>query len=307
MWIMSNTLYCSPNHLKLVVGEAAGKTVRISNFDEIELPAGGMINGIITDQEIMTKFFADVCLRYELGKADTRLIVDVNNIQVKPMNVPPLNEGMILEFVKREFNQYEDKQIDEDDTIYDYTVLETKNTEGGATILGVASPKSFIESYKNVFMSSGFKLTSIGLGLESYIKIAKFVPALSQGEVLLASVDGKQFSLAMFENGRYVIQNRYRLVQNEGSDEWVSEIGNNISSMVQFRMSQRTGTKIDSAFFAGVEEADILKLKEALGYLGIELNSLNIGRQIELTGKANTRGVFNPGRYLLNIGNLLKG
>jgi Tfp pilus assembly PilM family ATPase len=304
---MSNTLYCSPTHLKLLTGDATGKSVRISNFDEIELPVGGMINGIITDQEIMTKFFADVCLRYEQGKADTRLIVDANTIQVKPMTVPPLNEGMILEFVKREFNQYEDKQDTSDDDIYDYTVLEPKNTQGGSTILAVASPKSFLQSYKDVLIAAGFNLTSIGLGLESHIKIAKFLPELSKGEVLLASVDGKQFSLSMFENGHYVIQNRYRLMQNEGSDEWGSEIGNDISSMVQFRMSQRTGTKIDAAFFTGVTAEDIVKLKESLGYLGIEINTLDIGRQIELTGKANTLGDFNPGHYLLNIGNLLKG
>jgi hypothetical protein len=303
---MSNTIYCSPTHLKVVVGEATGKTVRISDFAEKELPAGGMINGIITDAEVMTKFFTDTCLTMGLGKNDTRLIIDSNNVQAKTMNVPPLNENMILEFVKREFNQYDDTQSVENENIYDYSVLEASNAEGGSTILAVSSPKSFISTYKDILVKSGFNLSGISMGLESHIKLAKFIPQLSSGETLLAHIDGRQFSLSMFENGRYVIQNKYRLVQTEGSDEWVSEIGGDISSMIQFRMSQRTGTKIDSANFTGVDDAGIAKLKESLGYLGVEINLLDFGQFIELIGKAKGLGGFNPGQYLLNIGNLLR-
>ncbi|MDR1028965.1 MAG: hypothetical protein LBL63_06055 [Clostridiales Family XIII bacterium] len=300
---MANSIYCSPTHLKLIVGDAAGNTVKIRDFAEIPLPEGGMINGIVTDEKIMTKFLGDVNDEYGLAKEATFLVIHNNSIQTKRMDVPPVSESKILEFVQREFAQYSEEKAD---GVFDFVILNPKAKSGGVTIFAVGAGKELIRTYRTVLVGAGYDLKGINIGANCQIKLSRFLPGLRTGTYILVQIDGRNMFLTLFEEGEYRISNSYRLISNPDVPEWFGEVGNNLSSMIQFSKGQRSNTDISSACFAGVTAEQLAVLQENLAYLGIDIAELDFRGSLSVGGKAAGKEPFNPGTYLFNIGNLLK-
>jgi hypothetical protein len=288
------------------VGDADARSVKIRKYGELLLPAGGMINGIITDEGIMTRFFAQVNNEYALGKEPTLLVINNNNIQAKRLEVPPVSEDMALEFIHREYSQYSEDE--NDNNIYDYTVLGGKGPSGGTQILAVAVARDLLDSYLRSLTSAGFDLKKIDIGLNCQIKLAKFMPQLQHGSIILVLVDERSLSLTLFENGNYVVSNRHRLTHTPDAPEITDEIGGNISSMIQFNKTQKDSAAITAAYIAGVTTAHIDALRFSLTYLGIDIQPLDMSEQIKLHDGAGSEGGvnFDSGNYLLNLGNLVK-
>jgi hypothetical protein len=292
--------------MKLVTGDADAKAITIRKYAELLLPSGGMINGIITDEDAMTRFFAQAMSDYELEKEPALLVINNNNIQARAMEVPPVSEDMVLEFIRREYNQHSEGE--NDGNIYDYAVLSPKGADGGVRILAVGVARDLLESYRRVFVNAGFNLKSIDIGLNCQIKIAKFMPQLQDGSVILILVDDRVLTLTLFENGEYVISNRYRLAHTYDDPEITNEIGGNISSMVQFNKTQKDNAAITAAYVSGLNESHVNALRFSLTYLGIDIQGLDMSEQISNhadDASAWATG-FDTGKYLLNIGNLLK-
>ncbi|MDR1495435.1 MAG: hypothetical protein LBS67_00735 [Clostridiales Family XIII bacterium] len=303
---MSNSIYCSPTHLKFVSGDADAKTVKVRKFAELLLPAGGMINGIITDEDVMTRFFAGVNNDYELAKEPTLLVINNNSIQAKSLEVPPVSDDMVLNFISREYSQY--GEGGNDNNVYDYTILSPSGPSGGTQILAVGVARDLLEVYRKTLVNAGFDLKRIDIGLNCQIKLARFLPQLQQGSIVLVFIDERSLALTLFENGNYVVANRYRLTHASDDPELVDEIGGNISSMIQFNKTQKDSAAITAAYIAGASEAQVSAMQLSLTYLGIEIRSLDMSDRITLQdAAATTEGLyFDAGGYLLNLGNLLK-
>jgi hypothetical protein len=209
----------------------------------------------------------------------------------------------VLELIKRDFGQYSDEETD---GIYDFVVLNPKAASGGVTIFAVGVGRAFLQTYKTVLVGAGYDLKNINIGINCTIKLARFLPQLRSGTYILVQADGRHLSLTLFENGEYRISNSYRLMNDAGTPEWYSEVGNNLSSMIQFNKGQRSAADISSAYFAGITENQLSALQTSLTYLGIDIKELNLRDSLSVGGKAAEKGAFNPGEYLFNIGNLLK-
>ncbi|MDR3305839.1 MAG: hypothetical protein LBS85_07460 [Clostridiales Family XIII bacterium] len=301
---MSVSFYCSPTHLKLLIGSTGASGITISDYAEYPLPEGGMINGIITDQDIMTRYFHDIGNQLGLFREEAYLVVDNNSIRSKVMDLPPVAEAKMLEFIKRELSAAGDESAND---VFDYAVLSPKAENGGARILAVAVNRELLETYRSVLVSAGFDLKHINIGVNAKIRAAAVMPQLRTGTSILAMVDEKAFILSMFENGRYRITNKYRLMTAENTPEWHTEIGNHLSAMVQFQKSQRSDSEISAAYFAGITPRQTELLASALGYLGIQLLGLDFASITKLTGNAAAKQAeFTPGKYLLNIGTMLR-
>jgi Tfp pilus assembly PilM family ATPase len=299
---MMNSIYCSPTHLNYVIGSADSKSIKISDFGAIPLPQGGMINGIITDAGIMTKYFSEVNIENALEKTSTWLVINNSTIETKVMDVPALGEDKILEFVRREFRQYSDA---ENDAVYDFTVLNPKPASGGKTILAVGVSREFLTTYKTALLSAGYDLRGINIGLNSQIKLAGFLPQLKTRTVVLVQLDGRTLSLTLLTDGFYRLQNRSRMVHPENDPEWADEVASNISGMMQFNKTQKDNEEIAAAYVAGVTPEGMTRLTSGLTNLGIDIKELDLMGSITLSGKAASKGPFNAGDYLLGIGNLI--
>ena len=300
---MSVTIYCSPTHFKMLVGSAKNNSITIDDFHEVPLPEGAMINGIITNEAEMSAFLGQINESAGIGEQETALVIDNNSVRTKLMEVPPVNEQMILDFVKRDLaGSMEEGEED----IFDYAVL-SPGGPMGALILAVSASKALIESYNNVFVNAGFKLMTIDIGANSLIKAGGIFQEIGNNTCILCNVDGKAMSISLFEEGVYSITNKYRLLNTEDSDEWYHEIGSNISSVIQFHKGQRGDTAINGAYFTAVSDEQMEKLTSAISYLGIHTSKIDFQHCVTLTGNASAaQGDFNPGKFLYNIGALLR-
>jgi Tfp pilus assembly PilM family ATPase len=207
---------------------------------------------------------------------------------------------MAIELIRREYGRYSES----DDSVYDYSVLSPKGPRGGVEILAVGVARDLILSYRRTLIGAGFDLKSIDIGIHCQIKLARLLPQLQQGSVILAHLDGRALTLTLFETGNYVVSNRYRLSHADTAPELTDEIGNNISSMIQFNKTQKDSAAITAAYTAGVDDAGIDALRSSLTYLGINVGSLDMSGYISL--QADAASELDAGRYLLNIGNLIK-
>jgi Tfp pilus assembly PilM family ATPase len=292
--------------MKFVSGDADARSVKIHDFAELPLPPGGMINGIITNEDVMAGFFAWAKADYALDKAPASLVVNNNSIQAKAMEIPPVSGDMALEFIRREYGWH--GEGGRDDNVYDYAVLSPKGANGGVRILAVGVARELLESYRRVFERAGLNLKHIDVGLSCHIKAARFMPQFREGCVMLVFVDGRTVTLTLFENGDYVISNRYRLIHACDDPAITNEIGGNISSMVQFNKTQKDSAAISAAYVAGVGESHVNVLRSSLTYLGMDIQRFDMAGHISMRTGGAPEGAegFDPGAYLLNIGDLLK-
>jgi len=301
---MNIAIHCSPTHLKLIVGSADTGTIKIQDFGMFSLPEGAMINGIITDEEAMIRYLSGIGSDMGIFKNDALLVIDTNSIRSKVMDLPVVGENKILDFVERELAAFTDG-VNND--VFDYAVLNGKLKEGGARILAVAVDRDILNVYRNTFTSAGFNLKSVNIGVNALIKLSRALPQLQTGSKVLAVVDDRNLTLSLFEKGDYKITNRYRLFNADDTPEWRQEIGNNISSVIQFHKGQRPEEEISAAYFAGLSGTRVGALAEALSFLNIEIAELDLASKIKLSGKAASRSAdFEPGKNLLNLGTLLK-
>lgn len=300
---MSVSIYCSPTHFKLITGSAKNNSITINDFHEVPLPEGAMINGIITNEAEMSAFLGQINENFGINDQETTLVIDNNSVRTKLMEVPPVNESLILDFIKQDLSG----SIQEgDEDVFDFSVL---NTGGpmGALVLAVSASKSLIQSYINVFINAGYKLMTIDIGANSLIKAAGVFQEISDTTCILCNVDGKAMSISLFEEGVYSITNKYRLLNTEDTDDWYHEIGSNISSVIQFHKGQRGDTAISGAYFTAVSDAQMEKLSNAISYLGIPTTKIDMQHCVKLEGNASAAaGDFNPGKFLFNIGALLR-
>jgi len=301
---MAVSLYFSTSHIKIIVGSADANSVKVDDFAMFSLPEGAMINGIITDEEEMIRFLSGIVSTMNLVKQEAILVIDNNSIRSKVMEMPSVPEAKMLEFISRDLGAFTEGESND---VFDYTVLNSKVEGGGSRILAVAVDRDLLMTYRNTLAAAGFNLKSINIGVNAANKIARVSPHLMAGACILAIMDERNLTLMLYENGNYKITNKYRLFNTDDTPEWRQEIGNNISSVMQFHKGQRPTEEISAAFFAGLSPAQTAALTEPLSFLGIQISMLDLVSRVKISNQAASKdGGLNPGKYLFNLGVMLK-
>jgi len=302
---MAVSLYFSTSHLKIIVGSADTNSVKVDDFAMFSLPEGAMINGIITDEDAMIRYLSEIASTMGLHKQEAVLVIDNNSIRSKVMDMPSVPEAKMLDFISRDLGAFTEGESND---VFDYTVLNSKAEGGGSRILAVAVDRDLLLTYRNTFASAGYKLKSINIGVNAVNKIARVSPHLMAGACILAIMDERNLTLMLYENGNYKITNKYRLFNPDDTAEWRQEIGNNLSSVIQFHKGQRPTEEISAAFFAGLSPAQTAALVEPLSFLGIQITMLDLVSRVKTSTQAASKdGGLNPGKYLFNLGVMLKG
>jgi len=301
---MNVSLYCSPTHLKLIVGSGEKGSIRIDDYAAFPLPEGAMKNGVIINEEAMAHCLSEAGKRLEAFKHDALLVIDANSIRSKVMDIPIVPEAKILEFIAHEIGVFSD---DDSGEVFDYTVLNGRLPEGGARVFAAAVDKKVIHTFRKTVTTAGFKLKAIDIGANALIKISRLLPQLSTGARILAVIDDRNMTLALFEDGEYEITNKYRLVHPDDTAKWREEIGQNISSLIQFHKGLRSDEEISAVFIAGISPSRAATLAEPLSFLGVETGMLYLAPYLRLTGKAAKKDEgFYPSQNLIGLGALLR-
>jgi type IV pilus assembly protein PilM len=297
------SLYCSPTQLLLLVGSTNDQRATVDEFQVIPLPEQAMINGVITNKDVMARFFQEVSRQLGPYKQDTVLVLESNNIRTKIMTLPKVNERKLLNFVRQDFDEISEEGGD----VFDFTVLGPNTAEGGLEVLGIAAGKLLLQNYIDVLHSADFKLKHIDVGSNALRKIADFIPELKSSNSVLVHIDDAALSITLYEQGNYRISQRYRLLNPPHTMERQQEVSSNISSMVQFQKSQRRDVSIDAVYVLGVPPQNMPAFIEATRFLEIPVQGLSLDDQIKLTGKANfEQANFVSSRFLYNFGAMIR-
>jgi hypothetical protein len=296
------SLYCSPTHLRLLVGDANSQRVTIDEFRELALPEQSMINGIIINPDAMLRFFQDVSQQFGPYTQDATLVIESNNIRTKVMTLPAVKEGKLSGFVQQDFGE-----ISEEDDVFDFTVLGPNRESGGLEVLGIAAGRVLLKNYIDVLESARFKLKVIDVGTNALAKVAHFIPQLQVSNTILVHSDDNALTLTLYEQGMYRISQKYRLLNPPESVERYREVANNISSMVQFQKSRRRDISIETILVLNDAPEYLPAFVEATGFLEIPVAELNLDAQVKLVSKAGFEQTpFIGSKYLYNIGSMVR-
>jgi hypothetical protein len=310
---MENSLYISSSHFIVLSGDYSAGKVKVRGRRLIPLPIGATINGIVTDANAMTDFLASVISEYgvtggqimdnALTKGPSNLCIHTNSIQTKILEMPPVQDSQIREFIKAETEQM---NVENADNVIDYTVITPQLPSGGIEVLAVVVARDQIETYRDVFIHAGFNLRGINVGANCLIKLVRKLPQLQGQSFMLSNVEAESQTISLFVDGAFKFSNRYRLVNAEGTPEWIAETAKNLSTVIQFSKAQRSHGEITKAYFAGLSDTQTASLAAEFESVGVQIEELDLSPIVEVSGDLLGAEDFSLGRVLFNIGNFIK-
>lgn len=271
---MKTSVYLSNHRVQIAVGEAKKNKIQVQNFLQFDIREGSLINGVITSEEGLKAQLSKAWESHGLSKK-INLVIDSTQIAAKIMTIPKMNKKKTLEVVKKELSSLENPE----NYVYDYRICKTDNKSGMTTVLGAAVQESMLKSYLDVFVSMGVEVESVDIALNAQLKAFERIQDLKSETFIFSKLDGEILISTLFVQGTYKYLNRTRMFAEHGTDGIAAEVGNTISSMIQFLATEQKEEKIKSIYLGGFPEEDKRFLQTPLRELGLE-----IGDSFQLTG-----------------------
>lgn len=247
---MKTVVYINNDMIQIIQAQYDG-SFDIKTQCAIELEAGSVINGVILNREELINKLRE--LKDRLKKAI--LIIDSSSIIVKNIEIPKMNKLQAKELLNYELG-IQDVQ---EEYIYDVNLFQEKNKH---IIMGSAVTKQLIESYIEVFKEVGIKLAKIDILANSVSKFIKFQKSLENETLLLNVISGENMLSFLFEDGKYKLVNRNKLLFDSDSNEYIEELFSKLSSMIQFQKSQKTEFNISMSYYVGLGKENTKKLDD---------------------------------------------
>ncbi|MEI7884736.1 MAG: pilus assembly protein PilM [Clostridia bacterium] len=249
-------LRCNPSKKHLLVRIAAS----------YQLPEGCLINGIITNQANVLSKLQELKKQYSLKKV--HICLDSSTVLSKVKQVPFAKEKNILNFVKAEFAEVASSF---EQPVFDYTVLQDKlQATRQGTVFAVCCDKGLLKTYIDLFASLKVQLLSIDVAANAVIKLCSKLFQGTTDTFVVAIVDKSSVILNLFVAGKYYFSTRGRILQPEGSEEFLNEFIQRISSINQFNKAQKTGQEIGAVYLVGSIAAEQDRCKQLLEPLGLQ-------------------------------------
>lgn len=246
---MQTVIYINNDEIQILRAEY-DSSFNIKKHIDIKLKRGSIVNGTILNKEEIQ----DQLGKYKDYIKDATLLIDSSSILVKKLELPALNKKQIQEVLKYELGVQDVK----DEYIYDVNMI--KGSEA-TSVLGCAVPKSLVESYINLFKEIDVKISRIDIATNTITKFINSQKNLYDSSFILNIIVGENLISFLFENGKYKLSNRNRLMSNPDTDEYINEIFSKFSSMLQFSKSQKSEYLISASYYIGLGKEKTEKLK----------------------------------------------
>lgn len=256
------SVYISNEKIIILNGEAKFGIFHIYECYKAKTPERAILNGVITDVAALRHEIGELWKTYKLPNKGVKLVIDNAPVIGKVMRVPYLDQSKIYKLVTRELQSSESEE-----TIYDYAILseilekqsKKDRKQVGIDIYACAAPKALVENYVSIFEANDIKLSGINLSVNCVIKLGHYLRSLAQKTYIIIALDGNSVASFLFINGKYAISNKYRLAYERGTIQSSMEIGQIVSSLIQFNASQRNEHNVTDVFLCGTynDEEDI--------------------------------------------------
>lgn len=258
---MSNTvIYINQDTIQL--SRPVGKSSQ--ECREIKLEQGTILNGVIVKEaEILQKLSA---IDKQIFAKPITLVIDSSNLIIKKIETPDMPVKHLSSVVKGEI-----EVPNEDNYIFDYCLHESKKKQGHL-LFGAAAQKEFIEKYVELFKKANIKIANIDIAINGVIKYVYSNDRLKNESFIINVIAENNMMLSMlFENGRFEMITRNRLIQERDTEEYVTELFSKVSAMLQYNKSKSEEFQIKKSYYVGVSEETVIELSAYADQLDIEI------------------------------------
>lgn len=316
---MITSVYLSNNTIQILTGTGGGNRVSVKKLISRELGEGCLINGVITSEPELMDALSRIWNEHRLPRKQVSLVIDSTQFMTRAFSIPIISDKKAREVVQKEFADLRDRQ----DLVYDYLELEKDSGSRMMKVLGTAAERSFVDGYVKLFEQLGIRIVSVVPALCSQIRLLQAHPALRGRTCIVQLLDGDNLVSTLIVNGSYVHSNRSRIFSEHGSPEFAMETARNISAMVQFNLSEKSGFAITDVYMGGFSEQDLNICMESARALNLQGRGpspvkLNVGilPQADNIGLPSASGAWIENRagvlpalcdFVYPAGNLLTG
>ena len=263
---MITSVYLSNNNIQILTGTGGSSKAAVKKLYSRELGEGCLINGVITGEPELLDAVGRIWDEHHLPRKQVSLVIDSTQFMTRVFSIPILGDKKAREVVQKEFADLRDRQ----DLIYDYMELEKDSGNQMMKVLGTAAERSFVDGYVKLFEQLGIQIVSVVPALYSQIRLLQAHPAIKGRTCIVQLLDGDNLVSTLMVNGSYVHSNRSRIFSEHGSPEFAMETARNISAMVQFNLSEKSGFAITDVYMGGFTEQDLSICMESARVLNLQ-------------------------------------
>lgn len=247
---MKKVLYINNDEVKILLADFKKGETKVIKSLQYTLEPGSVINGVL----IKTNEIRNVLKGNSKLLKNATVILNSSNIQIKKLDHPELKGKQFENYIKQEFSIPEDVSL-----IYGSTSRKIGN-QYKTIFMGV--PVDIIRSYLKLFEEAKIKLGRFEILQNGMAKFVKNKKDLEGQTFVLNLIEGNNLISVLIEAGEYVLTERSRLMAEPGSDQFLDELLQKISSLIQFNKSQKSPYEIAKSYYVGLPRDRLLTLEE---------------------------------------------
>lgn len=248
---MKTSLCIQNNSIKVLFANPSRRYLAVEDWHSLPISDDAVVGGVIVNDSPVRTALSQLRGKYASSFNNVNLVINGSGVLVKQINAPNLPEKKLIKLVENEFS---DMREGREELIYDYMLIK-KTSQDTLSLLGTAVEKSFIGAYVSLFSELGIKLASIDIALASLIRLSHS-ERIGQKTCIMSVFDSNTLCSVLFVDGAFRFFNQNRLFQERGTLESSREIAQQISSIIQFNASEKTGREISHVYFGGLEKSE---------------------------------------------------
>lgn len=193
---MQTTIYLGSDAIQILQGDVRSGKLSISKHLTVEMGPGAMINGVITNEDMLLDAIDQADEEGDIDFHNTNLVINSSLIVNKNVAVPKMTPKELTELSHHEF---------EDATNFENLIIDYSGIRGkqGTNMLCCAVEREVLESYIRLFETAGIKLRRIDTALNATINYVEATSEYDSQTFAINILDGNNLMYALFENGVY--------------------------------------------------------------------------------------------------------
>ncbi len=247
---MKKVLYINNDQVRILQADQKSGEVKVIKSLQYTLEPGSVINGVL----IKTNEILNILKGNSKLLKGATVVLNSSNIQIKTLDHPELKGKQFDNYIRKEFSIPNDGAL-----IYGSTSRKIDN-KYKTIFMGV--PADIIKSYLQLFTDAKIKLGRFEILQNGMAKFVKNKKDLEGQTFVLNLIEGNNLISVLMEAGEYVLTDRSRLMAEPDSDQFVDELLQKISSLIQFNKSQKSAYEITKSYYVGLPRDRLLTLEE---------------------------------------------
>lgn len=292
---MITAVYLSNRNVQVLLGNASREKAQVLKVYETTVPEECLINGIITDKELLADYLKRFWEQNRLPTKNIKLVINSSQFILKSLELPKMKQAQLLEVLDKEFSDVERRH----DPIYSYRVLSEQSSS--VKILATMTERSFVGGFLELFSEIGVEVAGVNTALGCAVRLLERLPDLKGKTCVIQLMEDNNLTNILWADGGYEYSSRSRLFSDHGTESMGTEVSRTINNLMQFYASLNREEPLKEVYTCGMQEEDLRYCVGGMQSLGMEVGRLQASDVIAFTTPARTQ---EAGNYVFLLGSL---